>query len=64
MVKSFRYTNALGVPKKLVVAEPNAEGKYPVTLWEMIHGEMCGSGTMTKDELNDYLDHFGIKERF
>lgn len=64
MIKSFRYTNAMGLPKKLIVGEPNAEGKYPVTLWEMVHGEFCGSGTMTKDELNSYLEHFGIEERF
>lgn len=64
MIKSFQYTNALGLPKKLVVYDLNEEGKYPVTLWEMTHGEFCGSGAMTKNELNDYLAHFGIQERF
>ena len=63
MAKSFEYTNSLGIPKKLVVYDPNEQGKYPVTLWEMRHGEFCGSGEMTRDELNDYLKHFGISDQ-
>jgi hypothetical protein len=58
--KSFNYTNSLGCPKKLVVNAPNEAGKYFVTLWEMLHGEFCGSGEMTREELNSYLEHFGI----
>jgi hypothetical protein len=53
----------MGIPKKLVVSDPNEQGKYPVTLWEMLHGEFCGSGEMTRDELNDYLKHFGISDQ-
>ncbi len=60
---SFSYTNSLGYPKKLVVSAPNETGKYPVILWEMLHGEFCGSGEMTREELNDYLAHFGISGR-
>lgn len=61
-MKQFDYTNSLGISKRLVVGEPK-DGKYPVTLWEMRHGEFCGSGEMTREELNDYLEHFGITER-
>lgn len=60
---SFNYTNSMGYAKKLVVFAPNEEGKYPITLWEMLHGEFCGSGKMTREELNDYLEHFGIRDR-
>ena len=63
MVRTFEYTNSMGIPKKLVVSDPNEQGKYPVTLWEMLHGEFCGSGEMTRDELNDYLKHFGISDQ-
>ena len=63
MVKTFEYTNSLGIPKKLVVSGPNTQGKYPFNLWEMRHGEFCGNGEMTREELNAYLEHFGIKER-
>lgn len=62
MAKTFDYTNSMGIPKRLVVDEPK-DGKYSVTLWEMRHGEFCGSGEMTREELNDYLEHFGITER-
>lgn len=61
-MKQFDYTNSLGIPKRLVVGEPK-DGKYPVTLWEMRHGEFAGSGNMTREELNAYLEHFGITER-
>ena len=57
------FTNSLGYPKKIVIYEPNAEGKYPVVLWEMLHGEFCGSGEMTREDLNAYLEHFGIPAR-
>lgn len=63
MTRTFKYTNSMGIPKKLVVSDPNEQGKYPVTLWEMLHGEFCGSGEMTRDELNDYLKHFGISDQ-
>ena len=63
MTKTFDYINGLGIPKRLVVGEMK-DGKYHVTLWEMRHGEFAGSGNMTPEELNDYLAHFGIEERF
>lgn len=63
MMKEFYYTNGLGIPKKLVVNTIPKDGKYSVTLWEMRHGEFAGNGEMTREELNDYLEHFGIKER-
>ena len=63
LLKEFDYTNSLGIPKRLCVYEKNAEGKFPVHLWEMRHGEFCGHGEMTHEELNDYLEHFGITER-
>lgn len=60
---SFNYINAMGRPKKLIVYAPNEAGKYPVVLWDMLHGEFCGSGEKTREELNDYLAHFGISDR-
>lgn len=62
MSKSFRYTNSLGIRKELVVEE-KVNGKYPVMLWSLDTGDYCGRGDMTAQELNDYLKHFGIKER-
>ena len=61
--KTFTYTNNLGLRKQLVVdMEINNEGKYSVNLFGP-HGDWCGSGEMTEKELNDYLAHYGIKER-
>ena len=60
---SFTYVNAMNVPKKLVVYASNEAGKYPVTLWEMVHGEFCGNGEMTREKLNEYFEHYGINDR-
>lgn len=62
--KHFIYTNSLGYVKELVVCmTPNDEGKYPVTLWCRTNGEYAGSGEMTRQEINDYLEHFGVGDR-
>lgn len=60
-LKSFQYTNSLGLHKELVVYE-KVDGKYPVTLWSLDTGDFCGRGDMTTQELNDYLKHYGIEE--
>ena len=62
-IKTFNYINSLGIPKQLVVNMEPKDGKYPVTLWEMRHGEFAGNGEMTREELNKYLEHFGVDER-
>ena len=61
-LKTFRYTNSLGFHKELVVFE-KVDGKYPVTLWSLDTGDLCGSGQLTLQELNDYLKNFDIEER-
>ena len=58
----FDYVNDLGFHKRLVV-DIKENDKYPVTLWDMEHGEYCGSGNMTAQELNEFLAHYGIEER-
>lgn len=60
-LKSFRYTNSMGYHKELAVYK-KVNGKYPVMLWSLDTGDLCGSGDMTTQELNDYLKHFGIEE--
>jgi hypothetical protein len=61
-IRKFQYINAYGIKKQLNVYEM-VNNKYPVELWATRYGEYCGSGEMTKQELNDYLEHFGITER-
>lgn len=61
-MREFEYVNGYGIPKKLVVGE-SQNGKYPVTLWSMDTGDFCGNGELTPEQLNRYLEHFGIKER-
>ena len=60
-LKSFRYTNSMGYHKELAVYE-KVNGKYPVMLWSLDTGDLCGESDMTAQELNDYLRHFGIEE--
>lgn len=64
-VKRYHYTNDFGFLKRLnVYVSEEKNGKYPVTVWEMAHGEFCGSGEMTRKEINDYLAHYGVTETF
>ena len=58
-MKQYYYTNDTGYHKKLVIEEK--DGKYYVQLWSMDTGDFCGSGEMTKDELDAFLKHYGIK---
>ena len=55
----FYYVNDIGHPKKIQVFEKE-NGKYPFTLWDMVHGEWCGSGHRTPEELNDFFKHYRI----
>lgn len=59
-MKEYNYTNDMGYHKKLVVYDEK-NGKFPVMLWSMDTGDLCGSGKMTKKELDDYLKHYNIK---
>ena len=63
-MKEFNYVNGLGYPKKIVVYEKNEEGLYPVVLWDMTHGEFCGSAQMSAQEIRDYLLHYHVDETF
>lgn len=65
MEMSYHYTNDLGILKRISIGALNPiTNKYPVTLWELAHGELCGSGEMTKEEINEFLAHYGITETF
>ncbi len=61
-MREFNYVNDLGFHKRIVVGIKK-NSKYPITLWDMEHGEYCGSGNVTAQELNEFLEHYGIKER-
>ena len=55
----FYYTNDIGRPKKLQVFEKKND-KWPVTIWDMLHGEWCGSGNWTGERLNEFFAHYHI----
>lgn len=58
-MKNYIYTNDIGVDKMICIKdEPDENGKYYFTLWEMLHGEFCGQGKKTKEELEEYLKHY------
>ena len=63
MVREFQYTNDMGYHKTLSVDMTIKNGKYPVQLWSRDTGDFCGSGDMTKDEVNDFLKHYGVDDR-
>lgn len=60
MVKTYTYVNDLGARKELVVY-PLENGKHPVALWCLENGELAGSGSLTPQELKDWLTHYNIE---
>lgn len=64
MIKKYRYTNDIGIEKEMHVKE-NADGEFEIDVWTVKYGipcEMCGSGTMSKDKLITYIDHYKAVE--
>ena len=59
MMKIFNYTNDHGYHKRLCVYEEE-NGKYPCVLWSMDNGELCGTGQLTREEINDLLSNYGL----
>ena len=59
MTKKYQYTNDMGVPKTLV-GTPN-KNIYDFTIWNNLNGELCGSGQLTKEQLDQFLSHYHIK---
>lgn len=62
--KEYHYINDLGLHKKLVVDLTPVDGKYATMLWCTDNGEWCGYSEKTAEEINEYLKHYGIAERF
>lgn len=58
-MKEYNYTNDLGYHKKLIIGELK-DGKYSVTLWSNDTGDFCGTGSMTPQQLTDFLIHYHI----
>ena len=62
IVKECNYRNNIGRLKKIVIYAKE-DGKYPFELWDMQSCEFCGSGDMTREEMNEFFEHYGISER-
>lgn len=58
-MKIFDYTNDHEYHKRLCVYEEE-KGKYPCILWCMDNGELCGSGQLTREEINELLSNYGL----
>lgn len=57
----FYYTNDLGRSKSMMVyGAEKQDNKYLCILWDNMTGEHCGSGYMSKEEITDFLGHYGI----
>lgn len=62
--KSYDYTNGLGFLKRIVIDLEPVDGKYSFRLYERYRGECTGYGKMTREEINDFLQHYKVKETF
>ena len=58
--KKYCYINDLGHMKKIVIGKKK-NGKYLINLWDMQTGELCGFGEKKPEEMQDFLDHYGIE---
>lgn len=61
-MKSYLYVNGLNRLKKIVVQDITEEGDYPISLWDMETGEWCGNGNFTPEKLQEFFNHYGIKD--
>lgn len=59
-MKEYNYTNDLGYHKKIII-DNIQNNEYHVLLFSNDTGDLCGQGKMTKQELTEYLSHYGIK---
>ena len=60
MSKDFDYTNMLGYHKRLTINCLPKNNKYFCTLWSRDTGDCCGSGWMSKQEINELLANYGL----
>ena len=60
-IKECNYVNDIGRFKKIVVYAPK-DGKYPFDLWSNETGDFCGHGMKTREELNEFFQHYRIAE--
>lgn len=57
---TYYYTNKLGV-KKSLHTEETASGQFDVFIINEENGEHCGTGKVTKEQLNDFLSQYDVK---
>ena len=61
-MREFYYQNQLGIAKRLEVYEEKVDenGRIYTSIWSMENGELCSSGYNTKEEIKNFLKHYGI----
>lgn len=61
MKKAFNYVNDLGYHKRLVVEDIPEDDKLSFMIFG--GGELLGSGSAYREEINQMLEHYGVKGR-
>ena len=59
MTKRYHYTNGLGYRKTLVVYDEK-DGRCSYEIWSAANGELCTTGTATKQEIKEFLSIYGV----
>ena len=57
----YVYTNDIGRSKTIIVFKGEVMD-YDINIWDNATGEFCGIKEMTKKQLQEYFEHYGIKE--
>lgn len=55
--RRYIYTNDLGI-RKMIVIHPLENGQYKITLWALEDGTYCGSGEVTQEWLDNFIQHY------
>lgn len=63
MEEKLRYRNDYGLLKEMII-KPKEDGTYDCQLWCLDTGNYCGSGNLTREQLNKLCEHYGLEERF
>jgi len=61
IMKEYFYVNDNGYHKRLVITEEHENGSVHFQVWCEDNGEFCGHGDMTNEELNNFLQHYGVQ---
>jgi len=63
-MRTYRYTNDIGIQKQLYVGDKTKDGKYPTSIFNVRAGmpcDCCGTSLLSEEELNEFIKHYNAE---